>query len=58
MSEKGVETYPEKISSLQSWPVQHNLKELRSFLGFAGYYRRLIKDYACIVKPLNTLTRA
>lgn len=57
VSEKGVETDPEKISSLKSWPVPRNLKELRSFLGFAGYYRRFIKDYASIVKPLNTLTR-
>ncbi|KAG1939020.1 interleukin-1 receptor accessory protein-like 1-A [Pimephales promelas] len=57
VSEKGVETDPEKISALKSWPVPRNLKELRSFLGFAGYYRRFIKDYATIVKPLNGLTR-
>ncbi|XP_037831364.1 uncharacterized protein LOC119616983 isoform X3 [Kryptolebias marmoratus] len=57
VSEKGVETDPEKIDSLKSWPVPRNLKELRSFLGFAGYYRRFIKDYAAIVKPLNELTR-
>ncbi|XP_033182627.1 uncharacterized protein LOC113168680 [Anabas testudineus] len=57
VSEKGVETDPEKISTLKSWPVPRNLKELRSFLGFAGYYRRFIKDYATIVKPLNLLTR-
>lgn len=57
VSEKGVETDPEKISALKSWPVPRNLKELRSFLGFAGYYRRFIKDYATIVKPLNALTR-
>lgn len=57
VSEKGVETDPEKISCLKSWPVPRNLKELRSFLGFAGYYRRFIRDYATIVKPLNTLTR-
>ena len=31
------------------------LKQLRSFLGFAGYYRRFLKNYACIVKPLNDL---
>ncbi|XP_023191351.1 peroxisomal trans-2-enoyl-CoA reductase isoform X3 [Xiphophorus maculatus] len=57
VSDKGVETDPEKIDSLKSWPVPRNLKELRSFLGFAGYYRRFIKDYAAIVKPLNELTR-
>lgn len=57
VSEKGVATDPEKISSLKSWPVPRNLKELRSFLGFAGYYRRFIRDFATIVKPLNVLTQ-
>ena len=31
------------------------MKSLRSFLGFAGYYRRFVKDYAKIIKPLNDL---
>ena len=31
------------------------MKQLRSFLGFTGYYRRYIKDYARIAKPLNDL---
>lgn len=57
VSDKGVETDPEKIASIKSWPVPKNLKQLRSFLGFAGYYRRFIKDYAIIAKPLNDLTR-
>lgn len=57
VSEKGVATNPGKILSLKSCPVPQNLKELRSFLGFAGYYRRFSKDYSTIVKPLNALTR-
>uniref|UniRef100_A0A672FGV6 Gypsy retrotransposon integrase-like protein 1 n=1 Tax=Salarias fasciatus TaxID=181472 RepID=A0A672FGV6_SALFA len=57
VSEKGVDTDPAKVAVLKSWPIPHNLKTLRSFLGFAGYYRRFIKDYAAIVKPLNDLTR-
>lgn len=57
VSEKGVETDPDKVAALKSWPVPHNLKTLRSFLGFAGYYRRFIKGYATFVKPLNDLTR-
>uniref|UniRef100_A0A3B1KCG7 Gypsy retrotransposon integrase-like protein 1 n=1 Tax=Astyanax mexicanus TaxID=7994 RepID=A0A3B1KCG7_ASTMX len=56
VSRNGVETDPEKIQSLKNWPNPKNLKELRSFLGFAGYYRRFIQDYSKIVKPLNDLT--
>ena len=55
VSANGVETDPEKIKALSEWPVPHNVKTLRSFLGFTGYYRRYVKDYARIVKPLNDL---
>ena len=55
VSSEGVETDPEKIRALSDWPEPHNIKTLRSFLGFTGYYRRFIKDYAKIVKPLNDL---
>ena len=55
VSESGVETDPDKINSLATWPEPDNVKALRSFLGFTGYYRRFIKDYAKIVKPLNDL---
>ncbi|KAK7879850.1 hypothetical protein WMY93_033485 [Mugilogobius chulae] len=57
VSEQGVETDPEKIETIKAWPIPTTLKQLRSFLGFAGYYRRFIKDYAIIAKPLNNLTR-
>lgn len=57
VSENGVETDPEKVATLKSWPIPTNLKTLKSFLGFAGYYRRFIKGYAMIAKPLNNLTR-
>lgn len=57
VSENGVETDPEKVTALKTWPIPQNLKELRSFLGFSGYYRWFIKDYAAIVRPLNELTR-
>lgn len=56
VSQHGVETDPQKIEALQTWPVPRNLKELRSFLGFSGYYRRFVKDYSRITKPLNDLT--
>ncbi|KAG1953594.1 interleukin-1 receptor accessory protein-like 1-A [Pimephales promelas] len=56
VSEKGIETDPEKTTALKTWPKPNTLKELRTFLGFCGYYRRFVKDYSKIVKPLNELT--
>ena len=55
VSEQGVQTDPDKIEALASWLEPSSIKELRSFLAFTGYYRRFIKDYARIVKPLNDL---
>lgn len=57
VSEQGVETDPGKIDALKSWPIPTNLKELRCFLGFGGYYRWFIRDYASFTKPLNDLTK-
>ncbi|KAL7872249.1 hypothetical protein SRHO_G00072320 [Serrasalmus rhombeus] len=56
VSENGVETDPEKIAALTTWPRPNNLRELKSFLGFTGYYRRFVKDYSKIARPLNNLT--
>nr|XP_020453624.1 uncharacterized protein LOC109958967 [Monopterus albus] len=56
VSERGVETDAEKVEALKTWPTPTNLKELQSFLGFAGYYRRFIQGYSSIVRPLTVLT--
>lgn len=56
VSQNGVETDPSKVEALKTWPRPKNLKELRSFLEFSGYYRRFVQDCSKIVKPLNDLT--
>ena len=55
VSGNGIETDPTKIEKVQNWPEPSNPDELRSFLAFAGYYRRFIKDYSKIIKPLSEL---
>ena len=55
VSDKGVQTDPDKISALKDWPAPSNIKEFRSFLGFAGFYRRFVCNYSQIIKPLNSL---
>ncbi|CAM5100683.1 unnamed protein product, partial [Eretmochelys imbricata] len=57
VSQEGVSTDPDKIEALTTWPRPSNYRELKTFLGFSGYYRRFVKNYATIVKPLNDLTR-
>ena len=55
VSEDGIKTDPEKIKVLKDWPIPKCLKDVRKFLGFAGYYRRFVKGFAAVVRPLNDL---
>ena len=56
ISKDGVRTQPSKIEAVVSWSTPKSKKELRSFLGLAGYYRRFVKDYAKIARPLHKIT--
>jgi len=47
----------EKVDGVLSWPQPKNVKDVRKFLGLANYYRRFIKDFAQVAKPMNVLTR-
>ena len=53
ISSNGVETDPSKIDAVTSWETPKN--GIRKFLEFTGYYRRFVKDYSKIAKPLNDL---
>ena len=55
ISANGIATDPDKIDSIKTWPVPTSMEELRTFLGFSGYYRKFVSDYAKLVKPLNDL---
>ncbi len=57
VSAGGIEPDPEKVSSVVDWPVPRSLTEVRAFLGLASYYRRHIKGFADIARPLHELTR-
>lgn len=57
LSAEGIATYPSKISIIQNWPVPTSVKELRSFLGMAGYYRRFVQNFGMMAKPLIELLK-
>jgi len=46
-----------KVEGVLSWPVPKTVKDVRKFLGLANYYRRFIKDFTQVARPMNVLTR-
>ncbi|QSZ28681.1 hypothetical protein DSL72_003181 [Monilinia vaccinii-corymbosi] len=58
ISIEGIEVDPEKIEIVESWAYLTTVKGIQSFLGFCNFYRRFIKDYGIIAKPLTELTKA
>lgn len=54
---QGISPNPKKIEAIQKYPIPVNVKEIKSFLGLIGYYRRFIPNFAHIVYPINKCTR-
>jgi len=52
-----IEMEKEKIEGVLSWPQPKNMKDIRKFLGLANYYRRFIKNFARVARPMNMLMR-
>jgi hypothetical protein len=55
VSERGIEVDRAKIEVIEQLPPPVNVRGIRSFLGHAGFYRRFIKDFSHIAKPLTNL---
>ena len=56
VSRHGVATDPAKIAAVRDWKTPQCTQEVKSFLGFVGYYRRFCPDFATIARPLNILS--
>ncbi|WVZ63489.1 hypothetical protein U9M48_013116 [Paspalum notatum var. saurae] len=55
VSKGGIMVEPSKISSVMDWKVPEVMKEVRGFLGLAGYYRWFIESFSKIAKPMTSL---
>ncbi|GAU50876.1 hypothetical protein TSUD_411060 [Trifolium subterraneum] len=57
VSANGVYPEPSKIQAMIDWPRPTTITELRGFLGLTGFYRKFIRNYACIALPLTALLK-
>ena len=57
LSTQGVEVDPTKTEVIRQWKVPSTVPGIQSFLGFCNFYRRFIREYGRVARPLNLLTR-
>ena len=57
MSVEGIRVDPTKIVTVLNWKPPHNVSEVRSFLGLAGYYKIFVTGFSVIASPLTKLLR-
>ena len=57
IGEDGVRMEKEKVQGVIEWPVPKSVKDVQKFLGLANYYRRFVKDFVKIARPLHKMMR-
>jgi len=55
---EGIKMSEEKVKGVLEWKSPASLTETQAFLGFANFYRRFIKDYSRVARPITELTKA
>jgi hypothetical protein len=57
VSADGIKVNPVKTKSISEWPTPKSVKDIRSFLGLANYFRKFVQGFAVLTAPLTALTR-
>lgn len=57
ISTTGISVDPEKIAAVKFWQLPKKLKNVQAFLGFCNFYRRFIRNFSRIARPLTRLTK-
>jgi hypothetical protein len=57
VSKEGIRASPDKTTAVKNFQVLKNAKDVRSYLGVASFYRRLVPMFAQLAKPMTALLR-
>jgi hypothetical protein len=57
ITKEGIVVDPAKVTTVTEWEPPKNTREIRSFLGLAGYYQRFIENFSKIAKPMTELLK-
>jgi hypothetical protein len=55
ISQDGISVDPKKVQEVMDWKPPTTVRQIQSFLGLVGYYRRFIPDFSRIAKPMTKL---
>ena len=58
VSPRGIQASPGKVRAIIDWPRPKGVHDVKSFLGLASYYKRFVRGFSEMARPLTALTRA
>ena len=57
VNREGIKSHPDKVTAISNWPTTRTVKDVRSFLGLAGFYQRFVNIFADTAAPLTSLLK-